>query len=294
MAGLGFTSSIPGTGSTTGRSQLKRALDPTSGKIDQVKEVFPSVAPGMRPTPPVIEAAYRSADYYRNGSSQGGSGYAPRTFIGFETDESAASIRIYGKGPKGKEDKDLIPAYSKFLLDSVQESRSERSQIVETFGDFYVFMFGEKPSVYSFSGQLVNSKNANWVTDFMLMYDLYLRGTKCVELDAKTIITYGGRQIEGFILSIATQTNAAIEGAVGLNFQVLVTEKKLYGFSEDLGVFSQNGKLAVDRVFQELMEKIAGKDGTGTTTGAVDTAQTAARSALEKSGDLSGLIGRVA
>lgn len=294
MAGLGHTSNIPGTGSFPGKEELKRSLDPTPGKVDAVKEIYPSVAPGMRPSQPVIDAAIKAADYYRNGGTQGSVTYPERTFIGFETDSNEASIRIFGRGAKGKQDRDLIPAYSKFFLESVQESRSERSQIVETFGDFYVFMFGEKPSVYNFTGQLVNAKNANWVTDFMLMYELYLRGTKCVELDARTIITYGGRQIEGFILGISTQTNAAVEGAVGLSFQVIVTDKKYYGFSGDMGAFTQNGVSSTDRIFQDLMRDIAGKEGTKTSTPAVDTAQQAVKKAMAGGDKLSGFIKAVA
>ena len=274
---------------TTSRKEVKEATDEDPGKLVKIKELFPAVGPGMTPTKVDFDAAFKAADYYRNGGTKGYienetsySGLPARSFIGFDTDDKAASIRIYGRGPKGKDDKDLIPAYSKFFLESVQESHTERTQIVETFGDFYVFMFGEKPSVYSFSGQLVNSKNANWVTDFMLMYDLFLRGTKCVELDARAVLTYGGRQIEGFILNIATQTSAAMEGAVGISFQVLVTEKKLYGFSEDMGVFTDTtGKFQkTNQEFQKLMKEISANNGKGTSQPEVSTAIKAAKEVM--------------
>lgn len=235
--------------------------------VTETKNVFPTIATGANPEKPFPRPGSASADFYRYGklNSDGTYETPPRSFDPFELgSDLSASIRIYGKDVAGKTFKDIIPAYTKFFLENVQENHAERSQIVETFGDFYVFMYGERPPVYNFSGQLINARNASWVTDFMFMYDRFLRGTKCVERNASAIVTYGGRQIEGLILSAATTTNAAIEGAVQFNFSVVVFERKFYNFSPDIGYSTTDQlDLTVDPKFRELIKSIAGSSGEG-------------------------------
>jgi hypothetical protein len=143
---------------------------------------------------PVIGNAItiQDMDYYRNGKAgkaetvtsidkNGKSvtktvfsdGYTARTLDPFP--DAPASIRVFGaltgKAATKKKDKnkeiDLIPAYTKFILNGTQEGHQERVQIVETFSDFYVFFYGERPPIYTFNGVLINSRNANWVADFM-------------------------------------------------------------------------------------------------------------------------------
>jgi len=231
------------------------------------RDIYPTVAPGSALVQYPSSKAY-SADYYRFGL------YNPledkwevrkKEFVPIVNDKVASSIRIIGQPSDTNKTSDLIPAYTKFILESVQESHTERSQIVETFGDFYVFMFGERPPVYNFTGQLVNSKNTNWVTDFMYMYNEFLRGTRCVERNAKILLTYGGRQIEGLMLNTSTQTNAAVEGAVSFGFSVVVFERKYYNFSQDMGYFtSDQSHYEEDSAFRKSLGIAAPPDGKGT------------------------------
>lgn len=210
------------------------------------------------------------ADYYRNK----GRGVTPRELA----TPAPASLRIYGKNKDTKNKfADLLPAYGKFFLESVQESHAERSQIVETFGDFYVFMYGERPPVYNFSGSLLNYQNASWAEDFMFMYERYLRGTQCVKRNAVAIVTYGGRQIEGLLLSMSTQTTAMIEGAVGLQFSVVVFDRKTYNFSEDLGYFfnpdAPGNEYSSSPEWLDILEKTAGRKGAGTSQANISRAE---------------------
>ena len=283
-----------------GKLGSKKANSPDLMKITERSKVYPTQATGADPSKPIVAPEEVSADYYRFGKfSETKKGYEiqPRTFEPVD-EKVPSSIRIWGKqkGTYGKDRgkdifSDIIPAYTKFFLESVQESHSERSQIIETFGDFYVFMFGERPSVYNFSGQLLNSKNANWVTDFMFMYDRYLRGTRCVEQNATAIVTYGGRQAEGLILSASTMTNAAVEGSVSFNFSLVVFKRSFFNFSADMGYSTSDYKnLTVDKKFRKLLEEIAGSEGAGSSDPQVSKATGAAKkTALGKLG--SSLIG---
>lgn len=261
------------------------------------KELFPTIATGSIPTAPVSEPFEQVADYYRFGKFATGTDGVyetqPRTFDDPAEDQRPASIRLFGQRPKDKRPSDILPAYTKFFIESVQEAHVERSQIVETFGNFYVFMFGERPPVYSFSGKLVNTRNANWLSDFMFMYRTYLRGTKCVELNSRLILTYGGRQIEGLMLNVNTATQAAIEGSVEFSFQVVVFDRKFLGFSDDFGfATSDNQNLKADQQFLKMLNQVTGgATGAGSSQPGVSSAQSAVRKTMAGAPAVGLLIG---
>lgn len=250
------------------------------------KELFPTIATGSIPTAPVSNPFEQVADYYRFGKFAAGTEdtyeIQPRLFDDPAEDQKPCSIRVFGQRPKDKRPSDLLPAYTKFFIETVQEAHVERSQIVETFGNFYVFMFGERPPVYNFSGKLVNAKNANWVSDFMFMYRQYLRGTKCVELNSRLILTYGGRQIEGLMLNVNTATQAILEGSVEFSFQVVVFDRKFLGFSDDFGfATSDNQNLKADEQFLKMLNQVTGgSTGAGSSQPGVSAAQNAVRQTM--------------
>ena len=250
-------------------SKEEKLAAANGGSNRKVFQVYPTV--GHVPTPIKDATNVVLADWYRNGRLAGGSNAElalARQISPWEHDEKPASIRCFGlrknaRGETTEKDVELIPAYTKFLLESAQESHVERSQIVETFGEFFVFFFGERPPMYSFSGTLMNTKNVNWVSDFKFWYDQYLRGTKCVENNARLLLTYGGRQIEGFMLNMQTQTEASMEAGVKVNFSFVVTRKTFLSFSEDFGTVVSNGLTINDAEFTKLLQKIAGIEGAG-------------------------------
>lgn len=206
-----------------------------------------------------------------------------RTINSFANDNTPASIRILSE----KDNKDLIPTYTKFILESVQESHSERQQIVETFGDFYVFMYGERPPIYNFGGTLINSKNTNWVADFMLMYERYLRGTRCAEKKARILLTYGGRQIEGYIINTSNQTAASTQEGVSFSFQMIVTSRKLLGVSSDLVSDASKYK---DPALSSIIEELSSPGAAGSSSSLASQAKTAASGALGGLANATGLI----
>ena len=75
--------------------------------------------------------------------------------------------------------------YSNFIIQNISESRQEKSQILETFGDTYIFFFGERPRILQVTGLLFNTLDFNWRTEFWVNYEETLRGSKLVERDAR-------------------------------------------------------------------------------------------------------------
>lgn len=242
-------------------AEKKAAVSPEKEAVIETIKTFPTN--GFSNLPTVQPASIRPVDYYRNGkkligpTQQNGEAFniQPREFGDFEDREEPASIRLVGKLKKGSnsQDQDLLPPYTKFLLEGVSEAHTERSQIVETFGDFYVFFFGERPPIYTYTGTFINTALANWTQDFMLYYDKFLRGTKSVENNARIVMTYGGRSVEGFILNVSTQTSSNIPGATSFSFQVLILDRKVMQVSRDFGlvadastIFSNSASFFVD------------------------------------------------
>ena len=212
-------------------------------------------------------------DTYRYGSDGDGS----RGISSFAQENTEATIRIIKEDTKA----DILPPYTKFILESVQEAHSERQQIVETFGDYYVFMFGERPPMYNFGGSLINSRNINWVSDFMLLYERYFRGTRCAEQKTRVLLTYGGRQIEGYMINTSNQTAASSQEAVNFSFQMIVTSRKILGVSSDfkVGLAGYEAGQALD----QLIADIGGPGIPGSSQSVASAANVSTKSAMNGS-----------
>lgn len=113
--------------------------------------------------------------------------------------------------------------YSNFLLQAVSEDRMEKQQILETFGEAFIFLFGQRARVITFQGILLNTFDFNWEAEWWENYDRYLRGTKCVENDARVFISFDETLVGGYILSCGSQKNAQERNHVPFTFQLFVT-----------------------------------------------------------------------
>lgn len=113
--------------------------------------------------------------------------------------------------------------YSNFLLQSVVEARMEKQQIVETFGDPYIFFFGEQPRFIDVTAVLLNSNDFNWLAEWWSNYDNYLRGTKLVEMGARMYLFYDDVIVEGYMLMSSTNMSQDMPLFATLSFRMFVT-----------------------------------------------------------------------
>jgi hypothetical protein len=113
--------------------------------------------------------------------------------------------------------------YSNFLIQSVTEERMEKAQVLETFGEPFIFLFGERARVLNISGILLNSFDFNWKAEWMENYERFLRGTKCVENDALVFLSFDETLVGGYVISTTTQTSATDKNFVQFQFQLFVT-----------------------------------------------------------------------
>ena len=113
--------------------------------------------------------------------------------------------------------------YSNFFVQTVQEQRSEKQQIVDTFGDTYIFFFGEAPRLIQVQGMLLNTSDFNWRDEFWENYDRYFRGTKLVERGARLYLIYDEVIVEGYMVSASATESAENPWVMPFGFQMFVT-----------------------------------------------------------------------
>jgi hypothetical protein len=117
--------------------------------------------------------------------------------------------------------------YYNFMLQGYTEQRMEKSQIIETFGQSYVYFFGERTMSIQFQGLLLNTQDFNWKEEFLANYDKYFRGTKLVSKGYRAFIRVGDDLIGGYLsgMSVSNSTNGPEE--VPFSFDLIVTDRAI-------------------------------------------------------------------
>jgi hypothetical protein len=137
---------------------------------------------------------------------------------GYET-TAASGVPSQNNRPKGT----TTFNYSNFIIQTVVDSRQEKQQIMETFGDSYIFFFGERPRVLQVTGVLFNTLDFNWRTEFWYNYEKVLRGSKLVQLDARVYLRWDDIVVEGYILAASAQDDASNPYHIPFSFSMFVT-----------------------------------------------------------------------
>jgi hypothetical protein len=120
--------------------------------------------------------------------------------------------------------------YSNFMLQSVQESRMEKHQIIETFGEAYVFFFGESPRFLDCQAMLLNTHDFNWRAEWWANYDSAFRGTRLAELGARLYLFYDDVIVEGYLVSCRGVEQSDKPNTVAINFRIFVTNHSNVAF----------------------------------------------------------------
>lgn len=113
--------------------------------------------------------------------------------------------------------------YTNFVVQEVTESREEKFQLLETFGDPFGFFFGERPRMLRVTGILVDSLDFNWRAEWWANYDTNLRGTKLVEQGARVYFTVNTTIVEGYLINSQTTQRATDQHTVPFSFTMWVT-----------------------------------------------------------------------
>lgn len=137
-------------------------------------------------------------------------------------------------------------AYANYIIQSLQEGRMEKQQIVETFGEDFIHFFGERPRFIDVSGFLINTADFNWKSEFWVNYDQYFRGTKLVELDAHAYLYFDDVVVKGYFVQAGTTQEVMSPYMLPFQFRM---------FLVDYSILSKVGSVFFQKNVTELTEK---------------------------------------
>lgn len=113
--------------------------------------------------------------------------------------------------------------FSNFSLQNVTEKSDQIVKIHQNFSGYWnAFFFGEQPRVFQFSGVFIDTKEYPYFQEFMVAYDKWLSGRKCIENKMTMKMIYDGRLIDGYIISVGSISTAENPMIKQFQFQVLV------------------------------------------------------------------------
>lgn len=156
--------------------------------------------------------------------------------------------------------------YSNFLIQEIEDQRMEKQSVVETFGEDFIFFFGERPRFLNVSGLLINSKDFNWMNEWWANYDQYLRGTKLVEMNARMYLYFDDIVVEGYLISCTAKQAAPSMQLVPFQFQLFVCGYATLSqvgsvFFQQNAVQQQAALPTTDAAREEAVKKTVGGSG---------------------------------
>lgn len=110
-----------------------------------------------------------------------------------------------------------------YMVTQLTTQRAEKSQIVLTFGENYIFMYGEQPIQATIMGGLVSSNDFTWPAEFWYNYQEVMRGTKLAERGARLFMVIDDLLLEGLVMGASDTRTADVPNFVPFNMNVLVT-----------------------------------------------------------------------
>ena len=127
-------------------------------------------------------------------------------------DTSTPEIGVYGRS-----------STTNLIVQRVDESRQEKQQIIETFGEDFVYYYGQRPRMLQVNAILPDSLEFQYAQEFWTNYDRALRGTKLVTRDARVFLDVAGQIFEGYLSTAQTSRSADQPRIIQLNFTMYIT-----------------------------------------------------------------------
>ena len=114
---------------------------------------------------------------------------------------------------------------NKFILERIDEQQMERTSFVETFGDTYLYLFGTKAKVWSYSGVLADTMGMDWLNSWRKAYDQYIKGSASTKLRARAFLIYDNVVREGVIVATSVGKGVGEFGFARFSFSMFVLKE---------------------------------------------------------------------
>jgi hypothetical protein len=145
----------------------------------------------------------------------------------------------------------------KFLLQLAEEGQAEKFQLVQTFGETFIHLFGRQPTIFNYAGTLLDAQSpwnstqgsrygsidavkgpnaSNWVANFDFLYDMFLRGYSAAEKKLMVRLQFKDYLRRGILLNFSKRHVAESVSGVPFSFSMYVisTDYLQYGTGEHM------------------------------------------------------------
>lgn len=108
-----------------------------------------------------------------------------------------------------------------FVLTAVRENLNEKYQIYQTFAGYILYSMGRAPSIYTFSGYLLNTKTAD-AKQFVSFYNQHMRASATVASGVPASVSYMNSVAKGYVIGVRVGHKGESPGASEFSFDMLL------------------------------------------------------------------------
>lgn len=121
-------------------------------------------------------------------------------------------------------EKDYYGIFNNFSVQSITESHDQIMKIHMNFGARWnAFFLGNAPNVYTITGVLLDTVEYPYYQEFIVAYEKYLSGRKCIENNMQTKLMVNGQIIDGYLVRVTVIHSAEVQRLKQFSLTVLVT-----------------------------------------------------------------------
>ena len=122
-----------------------------------------------------------------------------------------------------QQSQDYYGVFNNFSVTNLSESHSQITKVHMNFSARWnVFFFGNTPNMYQVRGFFLDSQEYPYYQEFMVAFEKYLSGRKCVENHMNLKFVISGQIIDGYMLDITVSHNANTPTLKEFAFTILV------------------------------------------------------------------------
>ena len=112
-----------------------------------------------------------------------------------------------------------------FLMSRVSNQSKETFQITPSLGEEFKVYFGNSsPDIMQISGHTLNFANQQWLYDFKIFYETYLKGSKLTKNRIRAFLTFTDAIYEVLLTSFSYSESATSPGGVILTIDLIVLQ----------------------------------------------------------------------
>ena len=118
---------------------------------------------------------------------------------------------------------DYYGVFNNFSITGFTEVHDQITKVHMNFSARWnIFFFGNTPNIYQFRGVFLDTKEYPYYQEFLVAYEKYLSGRKCVENLMQTKLMVDGQIIDGYLLNVSVVHNSQTPTIKEFSFSMIV------------------------------------------------------------------------